>query len=229
MGTLKSALFVMTPGFTPSQDGLAGKFAVVDPVEYYGSRFLVGLLVAGLLLAVYSLLRYRGRIAGPVSWGVLASAVLLLPAVSVAFGMVLVFQRAEQVEFCASCHLAMQRYADDMYNHASNSLAAVHYKNRYIPRNQCYNCHTSFGLFGTVQAKVAGVIDVHKYYAKTFKHPLNMREPYSNTECLKCHAEAVRWSKNHAGSRADIFAGKAKCMGCHGTEYPAHNLLEETP
>lgn len=200
------------------------RFAAFDPVEYYGSRFLVGLLIAGILLALYSLAKYRGRTPGAWSWAVAAAAVLLVPAVSVAFGMVLVFQRAEQVEFCASCHLAMQRYAADMYDHKSESLAAVHYKNRYIPRNQCYNCHTAFGLFGTVQAKVAGVVDVQKYYAKTFKHPLKMREPYSNTECLKCHAESVKWSGQHAQSRAEIFGDRTKCMSCHGVEHPAHAL-----
>ena len=48
----------------------------------------------------------------------------------------------------------MQVYVDDMLDSESESLAAVHYKNRYIPSNQCYDCHTSYGMFGTVEAKM---------------------------------------------------------------------------
>ena len=134
-----------------------------DPVEYYGARVLAALLVFCSCLVVYSLARYRGRIAGPVSLGLLIAGIGVLPVISVSFGTVLVFQRAERVEFCASCHEPMQPYVDDMLNLESESMAAVHYKNRYIPSNQCYDCHTSYGLFGTAEAKTKGLVDMYKY------------------------------------------------------------------
>ena len=130
-----------------------------DPVEYYGARILAALLIACACLVVYSLVRYRGRIAGPVSLGLLIAGIGVVPVLSVSFGTVLVFERAETVEFCASCHEPMQPYVDDMANLESESLAAVHYKNRYIPSNQCYDCHTSYGLFGTATAKMKGLVD----------------------------------------------------------------------
>jgi cytochrome c nitrite reductase small subunit len=194
----------------------------VDPIEYYGARFLVAILVFGTALILFSLFRYRGRIEGTLSWTVLMAGVLVVPSVSTMFGTLLVFQRAESVEFCGSCHHAMQAYVDDMKAPESESLAAVHYRNRYIPRNQCYTCHTSFGLFGTVQAKISGIVDVHKYYTRNFVHPLKMRVPYRNDDCLKCHAGAVKWSVNHAAEKEMILAGDALCLDCHSAFHPAH-------
>ena len=195
-----------------------------DPAEYYGSRFFLAVLLLGAGLTLFSLIRYRGRLQGGTSWILLIAGAVVFPVVSTMFGTLLVFERAERVEFCGSCHKAMQAYVDDMENPASESLAALHYRNRYVPRNQCYTCHTSFGLFGTVQAKIAGVIDVHKYYTGSFRQQIQMREPYRNDDCLKCHAGAVKWSLNHTDVRDSILAGKATCLGCHGKAHPAHTL-----
>jgi len=195
-----------------------------DPAEYYGSRFFLAMLALGGGVILYSLLRYRGRLQTSAAWIILITGAVVFPAVSTMFGTLLVFERAERVEFCGSCHKAMQAYVDDMEDPRSESLAAIHYRNRYVPRNQCYTCHTSFGLFGTVQAKIAGVIDVHKYYTGSFRKQIQMREPYRNDDCLKCHAGAVKWSANHAKVRESILAGAEKCLGCHGAAHPAHAL-----
>lgn len=195
-----------------------------DPAEYYGSRFFLTMLLLGVGLILYSLIRYRGRLQSSAAWILLIAGVVVFPSVSTMFGTLLVFERAERVEFCGSCHKAMQAYVDDMENPGSESLAAIHYRNRYVPRNQCYTCHTSFGLFGTVQAKIAGVIDVHKYYTGSFRKQIQMREPYRNDDCLKCHDGAVKWSLNHSASRDSILAGEATCLSCHGEVHPAHTL-----
>ena len=116
-------------------------------------------MILAVAILLYSLIRYRGKLTGRLAWALLVSGVGLFPLLSVSFGNLLVFERAEKVEFCASCHLTMQVYVDDMVDPESESLAAVHYKNRYIPSKQCYDCHTSYGMFGTVEAKMAGTID----------------------------------------------------------------------
>jgi cytochrome c nitrite reductase small subunit len=197
-----------------------------NPVDHYGSRLLIGLLIAGIILVLYSLFRYRGRVEGSLSWGFLITGGVALPLTSIMSGMLLVFERAEGVEFCGSCHLAMQAYVRDIENPRSESLAAMHYKNRYIPRNQCYACHTSFGLFGDYQAKVAGIIDVGKYYTRSFHFPLKMRQPYPNDECLKCHYDSIRWGARHQDVKDEIVAGEARCQDCHGKGHPAHILAE---
>ena len=195
-----------------------------DPVDYYGSRFLIVVILAGIAVVLYSLLRYRGRTTGPVAWGLLIAGVGIVPAMSSALGTVLVFQRAEKVDFCASCHLTMQRYVDDLKDPKSVSLAAVHFKNRYIPDDQCYVCHTSYGLFGTVEAKKEGLIDVYKYYTRTFNLPVKLRHPYSNADCLKCHADSVKWLAQHGDFKEAVFAGDLTCMQCHSDSHPAHTV-----
>lgn len=195
-----------------------------DPVEDYSAKFLTGVLIFGIGLLLFNLIRYRGRMAGSVSIALLVSGVVALPSISILLGTLLVFERAERVDFCLSCHLTMKPYVDDLKNPKSTSLAALHYQNRYIPANQCYECHTSYGLFGTVEAKKSGIIDVYKYFTMTFHLPIKMREPYPNTDCLKCHAESVKWAAFHQDFRDALFAGEMTCMQCHRENNPAHTL-----
>jgi len=199
-----------------------------DPVETYGSWFLICVLCLGIVLVLFSLLRYKGQTPSPFSWALLAGAVCAVPLASTGFGTLLVFDRAERVEFCASCHLTMQTFVDDLKDPNSQSLAAVHFKNKYIPDNQCYVCHTSYGMFGTVEAKESGMIDVYKYFTHTYKFPIKMREAYPNHDCLKCHAESAKWLKHdeHVAAKEDLFADKMKCLDCHASEHPAHTLKQ---
>jgi hypothetical protein len=120
----------------------------------------------------------------------------------------------------------MKSFVDDMKNPQSASLAALHYKNRYIPDNQCYNCHTSYGIFGTVEAKKEGLTDVYKYYTRTFHSPIKMRHPYPNHDCLKCHAGSAKWLASHEDYKDSLFSGQATCMQCHADSNPAHNIAQ---
>jgi nitrate/TMAO reductase-like tetraheme cytochrome c subunit len=198
-----------------------------DPVERFAARAMVALVILGMGIVLYSMIRYRGRMRGMASWIVLIAGVAVLPAISSLLGTVLVMERAEQVQFCASCHRTMKSYVDDLKNPSSNSLAAVHYKNRYIPANQCYECHTSYGLHGTVQAKMAGMIDTWKYYTGTYRLPIKMRTPYRNDDCLKCHAQSAKWLPIHKDSKEALFAGRNTCMECHAENNPAHTLRQQ--
>jgi cytochrome c nitrite reductase small subunit len=193
-----------------------------DPVDYFGSRFLTGLMMLGIVILLYSMVRYRGRLTGAVATTLAVAGVVIIPIAASGLGTVLVFERAEKVEFCASCHLTMQTFVNDMTNAKSESLAAVHYKNRYISDDQCYVCHTSYGIFGTVEAKKEGMIDVYKYFTRTFKLPVKLRHPYKNDDCLKCHAGSVKWLGVHGDFKDGIFSGDLHCMDCHADKNPAH-------
>ncbi len=213
-------VFVVSPAY-----GQEGHFQY-DPIEHYTSRFLTTILILGIGLIGYSLIRYRGRISGTPSWIFLLAGIVVVPSISVLLGTLLALERAERVDFCASCHLTMKPYVDDLKNPDSVSLAAKHYQNRYIPENQCYTCHTGYGMFGTVEAKMSGLIDVYKYYSRTFHTPIKMRNPYKNDDCLKCHGEAANFLAVHDEFKAEIFSGDMKCMMCHARKTPAHKLIQ---
>jgi nitrate/TMAO reductase-like tetraheme cytochrome c subunit len=191
-----------------------------DPVEYWASRVLTWTLIATIFIVVYSLFRvFRGQISGFATKGLLVTSIILLPIFSVSTGMVLVFSRAERVEFCGSCHRALKPYVDDMRNPQSEGLAAIHYRNQLIASNQCYECHTSYGLFGTVKAKLEGIQQVVRYYTNAYELPLEMWKPYSNEDCLKCHSQSVRWLAHEEHMAPDqkqaLMQGRASCMDCH--------------
>lgn len=197
-----------------------------DPVEHVAARLLVAMAILGIGVVIYSLLKYKGAAVGPVSWGLLIAGVVAFPLLISGIGTILVFERAERVEFCASCHLTMKSFVDDMKDPKSNSLAALHFKNRYIPDNQCYECHTAYGLFGTVEAKKEGIHDVYAYYTRTFHLPIKLRHPYPSNDCLKCHAASAKWIALHEDYKDALFSGEATCMQCHAGSNPAHNIAQ---
>jgi nitrate/TMAO reductase-like tetraheme cytochrome c subunit len=198
-----------------------------DPVEYWAARILTWVVMISLAVIVVALIRARrGRLTGPTGKALLLSGVVLLPSFSVGTGMLLVFERAERVEFCGSCHHAMGEFVAEMQNPDGSSLASVHFGNQYIPSHQCYQCHTSYGLFGTMQAKIHGVGQVLRYYTGSFEPPATMWQPYPNADCLKCHARSRTWlaepAHGDAEMRAGLFADEVSCMECHE---PGHEVL----
>ncbi len=216
--------FAFFPSLARAQQE-AARFQM-DPVEHAAVRLLVALAIIGIVVVIYSLLKYKGAAVGPLSWGLLVAGTVASPLLITSVGTILVFERAERVEFCASCHLTMKSFVDDMKDPKSNSLAALHFRNRYIPDNQCYSCHTSYGLFGTVEAKKEGLTDTYRYYTRTFHLPIKMRHPYPNHDCLKCHAGSAKWLASHEDYKDALFSGEATCMQCHADSNPAHKIAQ---
>ena len=198
-----------------------------DPVEHWAARILVWVLLVSLAAVGTILIRaLRGGLDGAAGKGLLIAGVVLLPSFSVATGMLLVFERAERVEFCGSCHKIMAAYVDDMIDPAGEGLAALHFRYQYIESNQCYECHTSYGLFGTVEAKIHGVGEVLRYYTGRYDLPLSMWNPYPNGDCLKCHARSSKWlaREEHVlgDAKRELFDGTTSCMGCHDAAHNVH-------
>jgi cytochrome c nitrite reductase small subunit len=195
-----------------------------DPLEELAASLLIWVSLLSLGVVLFTLYRVsRRQLVGLAGKGLLVVGVVVLPSFSVATGMLLVFARAERVEFCGSCHQAMDFFIDDMTDAEGNGLAALHYRNRYIPSNQCYECHTSYGLFGTAEAKLHGVGEVGRYYSNTFETPIRMWQPYRNGDCLKCHARSAKWLAAEAhtseGMKAELFEDRTSCMDCHDSAH----------
>jgi nitrate/TMAO reductase-like tetraheme cytochrome c subunit len=191
-----------------------------DPVEHWAARTLTWLLILSAVFVGYLLVRtQRGQSNGVAVKGLLFVGVVMLPSFSVTTGMLLVFTRAEHVEFCGSCHGAMSAYVEDMMDPMGEGLAAIHYRDRDIPSNQCYTCHTSYGLFGTFEAKLQGMGEVVRYYTGTYEAPITMWRPYSNADCLKCHAGSTKWlavaAHSSEGTAQELFNDTVSCMECH--------------
>ena len=192
----------------------------VDPVLVLLRQLSVGSAVAAVLLVLFLIFFQRKLTEGLLKLLAFVG-LLVLPMVSLGLGNVVGLEQAKKVEFCGSCHLTMAPFVNDLQSAQSESLAAKHFRNRWIPDAQCYTCHASYGMFGDVQAKMAGLNDVYKYYTRTYKIPVRMHAPYPNAECLKCHENTPKFvnSEAHAELLPAIRAGEFSCVDCHG---PAH-------
>jgi len=189
----------------------------------------------GLALAILNLvvlfLAWRGlrrtESARPVL-GLLFVGLVLLPVVVIFFGYTQGLAGMETVSACGGCHVMTSR-VEDLENPDSESLAAVHYKNRFIRENQCYTCHSDYGMLGTISAKMSGVGHIVHYLRGDYPSPLKIARPYRNVRCLTCHAGAQRFVKSpgHAPDvMPQLMSGETSCLDCHG---PAHTPKEAKP
>lgn len=185
---------------------------------------LFGVASAAALIAYVFAFRRKQLAAMQTQW-VLFIGVCVLPAPVMLLSSAVGLEEAKAVSFCQSCHV-MQRFVEDMENPASTRLAAQHFKNRYIQDDHCYTCHTDYGLFGTVQAKVAGLGHIWKDATGSYRLPVRIAHPYRFTICLDCHAPSAKFAAQpkHEGVVAKVVAGEAACTSCHG---PSHLSREE--
>ena len=155
----------------------------------------------------------------------------LLPILTATMGAAEQMRRTEQTQFCLSCHV-MEPYGKSLLVDDASYLPAAHYQNGRIPRDQaCYTCHTDYVLYGTALTKIRGFRHVYRQYLGLAKPPLHLYTPYSNRECLHCHAgsrsfeEGVVHSADPSIMEA-IKAGRTSCLssGCHQTVHDIANL-----
>lgn len=135
------------------------------------------------------------------------------------------FEYTLKRDFCGSCHV-MLPYTEDAADPQSNSLAAIHSRNRSFGGESCYTCHADYQLFGAMTTKVNGLKHLFFYiteYANTGPYgeggkPIHMYKPFENTMCTRCHSTtAPSWVsvEDHQGMLEDIRAGETKCLDCH--------------
>ncbi len=188
-----------------------------------GIGIVLALLNLALLVVIWVQLR-RGRVS-TVSKALLFGAILVIPVVVVFLATAHGMRESQTVEACGACHV-MDGHVRDLKNPASDSLAAVHFKNRYIQENHCYTCHSDYGMFGTVSAKLDGLGHVWHNMRGNYPKPIKIAHPYSNLRCLSCHGEAQNFLAKHEKEEIPkLIAGTDSCLDCHG---PAHKPEEKT-
>ena len=182
----------------------------------------LSLVSAAALLILYPLVFRRQRLYEASSKWMLFIGICLLPMPVMFLSTAVGLEQSKNVEFCMSCHV-MKPFVDDLKNPASTTLAALHYKNRYIQHEHCYRCHTDYGILGTMEAKKEGLGHIWKAGTGSFKLPIKMSKPYDFRICLDCHADSVKFNKQaiHDGVVQETLAGKTKCLDCHDSPHPA--------
>ncbi len=195
-------------------------------MEWAGRISLFG-VVAALALIGFVLFFRRRHIAAAASQWMLFIGICVMPLPVMLLGSAVGLERAKDVSFCRQCHV-MRLFVADMEDPRSERLAAVHFKNRYIQRSHCYVCHTDYGLFGTMEAKLAGMGHIWKESTGSFELPVRIARPYRFMICLDCHAHSAKFDRvrQHKDLVTQVARGEAGCTSCHGSSHPSPEQRE---
>lgn len=188
-----------------------------DWVRGFGIAF--ALLDLALLVFAWRGLRHGIT---PTSRGWLFVGVGLVPLMVAFLSFAHGLEESATVSACGSCHV-MKPFVQDLQNVKSDTLAATHFKNRYIRENQCYTCHSNYGLGGTIKAKFEGLGHVWRYTLGGYTLPIKLAQPYPNVRCLGCHGASQKFQNATGHPKEDMHGlldGTVSCIGCHGPAHP---------
>lgn len=156
-------------------------------------------------------------------------AALALPLIAATGAASVNIERSKSVEFCLSCH-EMTPYGDSLKVDDDEMVPAAHFQNRRVARDTaCYDCHTDYGMFGGVNAKIRGMRHVWVHYVKTPPAKIELYSPYSSAVCQHCHEGARSFEESAGHTRkpetlAKIKSGEMSCLtsGCHDVVHEVH-------
>ncbi|MEO6025948.1 MAG: NapC/NirT family cytochrome c [Candidatus Binatia bacterium] len=179
--------------------------------------------VVAIGLVGYATFRRRSTPIEPSDRWMLLVGFLVLAPLAYLLNAGLAVSGAKSVAFCDSCHV-MNGYVEDLQNPDSEHLASQHYQFRWIADHQCYTCHSDYGLFGDMQAKLAGLRHVWFYTVGGYELPLKIRGTYDNQRCLFCHGPVKSFQQvpEHEKNAAAIATSATSCIGaaCHVSPHP---------
>lgn len=161
------------------------------------------------------------RIQPPTHRALLFGGLLVLPAIVLISSAATVLEETKRVAACGSCHV-MDPFVNDMQNPQSASLAARHFRNRWIADHQCYHCHTGYGAHGTLAGKRDGFRHWLLYVTSTYKEPIEFSGSYPNANCLECHAGQATFQEvtSHQALSDYLGTDQVGCVACHGPPHP---------
>lgn len=200
------------------------------PPAAHGISWAAVLAIAVAIVAALLLLwvLIRGRL--PAGY---AAAAVLLPLAAYAFAALYLLEGAKQVTFCGSCHL-MTPIVQSLESN-DDSLASIHYARGRVPHEQaCFACHSGYGIWGGVDAKVAGIRHMLLTVTGRYTLPLRHGGPFDIDSCLGCHAFAqnFRAVEDHQDLdlQKELVERKIGCTGdCHPAPHPESALNGGTP
>jgi cytochrome c nitrite reductase small subunit len=200
----------------------------MEPLGWWGTTEgwarAIGLVFAGLdVVLILSCWVHVKR--GGVARGFrerLAVALGLLPLTIVFAAYSYALPESKRVDACGACHV-MDPFIKDLRDPKSDTLAALHHQNPASKGEECFACHSDYGLWGDMSAKLHGLGHIYHLATGTYTLPIRIRTPFPSTRCLSCHGQARRYLTNaaHADVLKDLAAGKAGCLDCHSSVHPA--------
>lgn len=160
-------------------------------------------------------------------------ALIVLPALTASLGFAEHWERSKTKQFCLSCHV-MEPYGKSLYINDSEYIPAAHFQNNFVPGDHaCYTCHTSYALYGSLQAKMNGMRHLWVYYTHSTPDTIKLYRPYNNRECLHCHGGSRKFESVDAHTDTDttlaaLVHGQVSCLtsGCHDVTHEVHSLAD---
>jgi cytochrome c nitrite reductase small subunit len=208
--------WAQVPGGVPLPQGWIGTTS--EWVRGFGIVFAL----LNLALLVFAWRSLRSGAVAPTARGWLFVAVGLVPVMVAFLSFAHGLESSTTVSACGSCHV-MTPFVQDLQNVKSDTLAATHFKNRYIRESQCYTCHSDYGLAGTIKAKFEGLGHVWRYTVGAYELPIKINQPYPNVRCLGCHGGSQKFinaSGHPKEEMHNLLDGNVPCIACHGPAHP---------
>lgn len=209
-------------GKDPLED-LGALFA--HPADPHGVWVLV-LLCSAVTVSLAGIALVRGHLPAALA----SPALLLLPIFSYVLGDLKLLEASKSVAFCGSCHETMGPVVEAMRTD-EDSLAGIHYRLGAVSwETACYQCHSGYGIWGGVNAKVAGFRHMAHTVTGRYEFPLEHRGDFDVNACLDCHAQAVGFrevaSHRNPATQDALLTGAMKCAGmCHAPAHPPEALM----
>jgi hypothetical protein len=169
---------------------------------------------AAAILLLWGLI--RGRL--PPAY---VAAAVLLPIAAYGLASLHMLETSKQVSFCGSCHV-MTPIMNSLQGN-DESLASIHYTRGLVPHDQaCFICHSGYGIWGGIDAKMAGVMHMAHTVTGGYALPIKHNGPFDIDSCLGCHAFAPSFRAVEAHQDPDLQKQLlSREMGCTGVCHPA--------
>jgi hypothetical protein len=156
------------------------------------------------------------------------AGIVFLPVATYALGGLLIMEDSKKVSFCGSCHV-MTPIVESL-NQDGDSLATIHYRRGLVSHEEaCFVCHSGYGIWGTLDAKMAGVRHMLLTATSRYTFPIEHLGPFDIDSCLNCHARSATFRAVEAHQDADtqqaLFKREMSCTGiCHAAGHPEEAL-----
>ncbi len=144
-------------------------------------------------------------------------AFFTLPIITIAIGTSAHLEKSKSTDFCLSCHV-MEPYGESLYIDGDGYLPANHFQNKRIPaESACFTCHTTYTMYGDLQAKLRGLKHVVVNYLGKIPEKIELYDPYENRECLHCHDGARSFEEHpvHSSMLTQFKDEELSCLECH--------------